>query len=195
MKLIIKLALLALLATDVAAQNETVRAIIASIETPRDTAVMFTERRMNPLLAAAITLSGEVEFSSDGTLSKRIVSPVAELVSIAPDAIVMERGGKIRRLTMRKSGNLWLFYTGLRAILAGDPEGVTDIYAVEVQTTGEIWQLEMRPHTNEFADFVTSITVRGSRNRIDFIRTVQGIDNWQELSFQHNDADEPEAVQ
>ena len=195
MKLIIKLALLVLLATDVAAQDETVRAIIASIETPRDTAVMFTERRMSPLLAAAITLSGDVEFTADGTLSKRIVSPVAELVSIAPDAIVLERGGKTRRLTMRKSGNLWLFYTSLRAILAGDPQGVADVYAAEVQATGEVWQLELRPLSSEFAEFVTSITVRGSHNRIDFVRTVQGVDNWQELSFQHNDAGEPEVVQ
>jgi hypothetical protein len=69
---------------------------------------------------------------------------------------------------------------------------VADVYAAEVQATGEVWQLELRPLSSEFAEFVTSITVRGSHNRIDFVRTVQGVDNWQELSFQHNDLAAPE---
>ena len=45
-------------------------------------------------------------------------------------------------------------------------------------------------NTDSFAKFIESITVRGNAGQIDFVRTVQGEDNWQELTFLH-DATEP----
>ncbi len=186
---------LMLAAANVAAQDDVIRQLIESIDTPRDTPIPYTEVRMNPLLEAPVIFYGEVEFASDGTLEKRVSSPVVELVRIGAGVVVLERGNKKRSLSMRQNGNLWRFYSGLRAILAGDAEGVTEVYAVELQVAGESWQMELRPRSDEFATFISSITVRGQHGRIDFVRTVQGQDNWQETSFRHPDRTTTEADQ
>jgi hypothetical protein len=163
-----------------------IRQIIASINTQRDVPVQFTELRMNPLLAEPVAFTGEVEFAVDGTLTKRIAAPVEERVSIGPEAVILERDGRKRSLSMRRDTDLWLFYSSLRAVLAGDPDGVIAAFDSAVIKSADQWEIELRPRSVELAGFIELMLVRGGNGRIDFVRTVQSEGNWQETSFHHD---------
>jgi hypothetical protein len=160
--------------------------IIAAIRTPRDTAVRFTESRLSPLLAAPLQLSGTVEFTTDGTLAKRITQPFTESISISASEVVLERAGKTQRLSVRRDGELWRLYTSLRAILAGEPATLEDSYAIAVTRDGPGWQLTLTPRDDTRLELLAALTVRGTAERIDWVRTEQTPDNWQEISFHHS---------
>lgn len=161
--------------------------IIASIETARDQQVAFTERRMSPLLQDPLEVSGMVELTTDGTLTKRIDQPFKEAISISTDSVLMERNGRSRKLAMREGGDLWGLYIGLRSMLDGDSAGVIDLYEPTVIANEPEWELELRPRTEELASIVTKIVVKGSNGKVRFVRTEQSADNWQEMLFLHDD--------
>ena len=185
MKTVVRLLIVLLVMPLVASADEQAELIIASIRTPRDTPVAYTELRMNPLLATPAQFRGHVEFASDGTLTKAVTEPLVERVSIGADAIVLERGNKKRRLKIRRDNPLFVFYSSLRAILAGDPAGVTAGYTVVTVAGGAEWQLELQAQNRGIAPLISEIVVRGSAHQIDFVRIVQAEDNWQEITFLH----------
>ena len=110
----------------------------------------------------ALTFTGYVEFAADGTLTKFITEPVNEGVSISEQKITMQRGKKKRSLSLHHDSELWMFYTSLRAMLAGDPDGVLEIYEAEIVSGEPEWEVALSPRTAEFAAFTQSVTVKGS---------------------------------
>ena len=182
--------MLSLLAAQ-AAGADAAHSIIQSVSTPRDQPVAFTELRMSPLFAEPVELQGVVEFSADGTLAKHVAEPFNELISISPQAVVLERNGKRRSVSMRRNSDLWEFYSGLLALLAGDPDGVNKYYEVSVIQPEPEWQVMLRPRSVALAAFVQEMVVKGADGRVLFVRTFQADDNWQEITFEHNSAPAP----
>jgi hypothetical protein len=158
-------------------------AIIASIRTPRDVLVAFSEERMSPLLAEPMQLSGVVEFGSDGTLSKRISEPFSELISISSRKVVLERNGRRRNINMRRDSELWRFYASLRAMLAGDLDGISEHYSLQVVKPGRVWKVALHPVANNTSGALVPMIVSGRDGRIERVETRQSDDNWQVLTF------------
>jgi hypothetical protein len=174
-------------ATELFAIEPDARKIIESISTPLDQPVVFTEKRMNPMFSDPITISGVVELSSDGTLSKIILEPFSELISISSQSVTLERGGKRQVMTLRADSELWQFYMGLRAVLGGDPEGVADVYRVNVLQVDAEWWVELQPRSERMGQIVETLTVKGSQGKVRYVRTQQAANNWSELVFQHQE--------
>jgi len=158
-------------------------AIVASIRTPRDVLVAFSEERMSPLLAEPMQLLGVVEFSSDGTLSKRINEPFSELISISPRKVVLERNGRRRNIKMHRNSELWRFYASLRAMLAGDLAGISEHYSLQVLQAGRSWKVALHPVANNTSGALVPMIVSGRDGRIERVETRQSDDNWQIITF------------
>lgn len=165
--------------------ENTARSIIEAIDTARDHPVAFTELRMSPLFAEPAQLHGTVEFSADGTLSKHVTEPFSERISISPRSVVLERNGKSRSVSVRKDSDLWEFYSGLLALLAGEPDNVNEYFSVTLSQPGPEWQLVLRPVSAALSAFMQEMTVKGIGEQVVYVRTLQADDNWQEIVFNH----------
>jgi hypothetical protein len=139
---------------------------------------------MNPLFEKPLKLSGTVEFTSDDALNKLVESPFRELLSISSESIVLERDGKRRVMSMRKSGALFSVYKGMHALLAGDAVVISELYQLELLSEGSPWSIRLVPLEAGLAKFVESMTVKGEANRVTFLRTEQADGSWQELVFE-----------
>jgi len=87
-------------------------------------------------------------------------------------------------VSVRRDSDLWEFYSGLLALLAGDPDGVTKYYEVSVMQPEPEWQVILRPRSIALAGFVQEMIVKGTDGRVLFVRTFQADDNWQEITFE-----------
>jgi len=184
-------ALLALLLASVAtsaATPEQVESIIRRIDTPRDTPIPFIERRMNRLLAEPLTLNGEILFMTDGTLSKQIGEPFDERITISARRVELQRGGKIRRLSLDRRPDIKAFYVGMQALLAGDAAALFESFEVAATESADDWSLDLAPKEKKLRKFVARFVISGKAAQVLTVRTEQTGGDWQEMSF-HTAAD------
>jgi hypothetical protein len=157
--------------------------ILAGIETPRDLAMPFEEKRGNALLAEPLVLRGEVEFSADGALSKSIETPFRERVVISRDTLELTRDGRTRRLSLQRKDDLRQFHVALRALLEGDAPALRELFAIESTRDGDCWRLVLVPAGQPLASFMDRMIVSGRSSRVLEVRTEHAADEWQSMSF------------
>ncbi len=162
---------------------DTAAEIFQSLHTPRDVPVAFVERRSNALLTEPMELTGLVVFSAEGVLSKIITDPVRERVMISPDRIRLERDGRARELPISRQKGAREFYLGLRALLDGDLDTVTELFEITATRSDakHDWRIELVPRKQRMKNFVERMVVSGAGSKVTRIRTVQSADEWQEM--------------
>jgi hypothetical protein len=163
--------------------EENLASIFASIETPRDVPVPYVELRMTPLFAEPVELSGYVEFDQAGVLTKAILEPFQELVSISESELRVSRGTEEESFPVKKGGDIWFIYMSLRDLLDGNLEGIENYYTVTSKRDGDDWELLLLPISGRAQAQIKSMTVNGSGGILESIRIVYGLNNWQEFSF------------
>jgi hypothetical protein len=158
--------------------------IFRGLHTPRDVPVAFIEHRGNALLSEPLVLTGSVVLSTDGELSKIITGPVHESVVITPDRIRLERDGHAREMPIGRQKGAREFYLGLRALLGGDLDTVTELFEITVTRGGDDgWRIELVPRKQRMKKFVERMIVSGEGSTIMRIHTIQSVDSWQEMIF------------
>lgn len=162
---------------------EEIGSIVRGIDTPRDTPIPFVERRANRLLAEPLKVSGDILFTSEGTLSKKIGAPFDESVTISSKRVALQRGEKTRNLSLDRRPDIKAFYTGMQALIAGD---VTALFAsFDVAATGDAngWILDLAPKEKKLRKFVARLVISGKGGRVLTVRTEQPGGDWQEMAF------------
>jgi hypothetical protein len=159
-------------------------AIFRDLYTPRDVPVAFIERRSNALLSEPLVLTGSVVLSADGELSKIITGPLRESVVITPDRIRLERDGHAREIPIGRQKGAREFYLGLRALLDGDLDTVTELFEITATRSGDDgWRIELVPQKQRMKKFVERMIVSGEGSAVMRIHTIQSVDSWQEMIF------------
>lgn len=166
-----------------AATVEKIESLVRSIDTPRDTPIPFTERRANRLLAEPLTVNGEILFTSDGTLSKRIGEPFDENVTISAQRVALQRGKKMRHLSLDRRPDIKAFYTGMQALIAGDATALFESFDVTATENENGWSLDLAPKEKKLRKFVARLVISGRGARVLTVRTEQPGGDWQEMSF------------
>ena len=165
-------------------ESDRVATILGGIKMPRDAPIPFVEKRQSQLLEEPLILFGEVLFTQDGTLSKRIEKPFQERVTISADSMEMERKGRVRRVSLDKRAGVKVFYAGMRALLNGDTDALFELF--EVATTAgedESWTIELVPKAADLRTFVEQLTISGQGGQVLTVHTNQPGGDWQEMSF------------
>jgi len=174
---------LLLAATGFAATPEQIEAVVRSIDTPRDIPIPFVERRANQLLAEPLTLSGEILFTADGTLSKKVGPPFNESITISARRVEFSRMGKTKRLSLNRRPDIKAFYIGMQALLAGDASALLDSFDVVSTQNADDWSLDLVPREEKLRTFVSRMVIFGRASRVLRVRTEQPGGDWQEMSF------------
>lgn len=149
-------------------------------EHPRFTAE-FDEQRSSFLLARPIALSGKIRFDADASLEKIVDSPFEEHIIIDNEAVVIHRinsdGKAANRQTTRYEMASYPFLAkavqGVSNVFSGDKELLEELYDHEVSGSEQDWQLVLTPSDKQLAEFITSITIRGSGGVIDYIHSLE----------------------
>jgi hypothetical protein len=160
-----------------------VAAILAGIETPRDEPIPFMEKRQSQLLEEPLVLYGDVLFTQEGTLSKRIERPIQERVTISADSMELERKGRVRRVSLDKRAGVKVFYAGMRALLDGDTNALFELFDVSAANDEVYWSIQLVPKEADLRTFVEKLTISGKGGRVLTVHTDQPGGDWQEMSF------------
>lgn len=172
-----------LLASSAIAQSP--GSVLGNLSAPRDTPIPFTELRMNTLLEEPLKLSGQLIYASDGSLSKLILEPVRETVTISASMVRIERNGKIREVPMRKVRELAQLYSGLRALLDGDLATLKDLFEISDRIDNDNWEVELVPLSKDFKKFASSLRVSGTGSQLNEIRITNSAQEWQLMQLAH----------
>lgn len=132
--------------------------------------VGFREERHNPLLKEPMVLTGYLEYLEAGRMRKVVDTPFREAFLVDQDRIEVERDGKIRKLSLRKSKLLKTMFGGIEAILSGHPDQLVSVFRYTLAGTSEAWSLQLEPISSRISRHLTALQVTGDEASVTSIR-------------------------
>jgi hypothetical protein len=147
--------------------------------------VGFVEQRFNRLLKEPMVLTGYLEYVEIGQLRKVIENPFAEAFFITEDYIEIERGGKTRRLSLRKSKSMRTMFGGIEAILAGQTDKLTSLFEYELSGTSDAWTIRLEPLSGRISAHLIAMLVEGDEDSANSIRLELKDGEWSLMELLH----------
>jgi outer membrane lipoprotein-sorting protein len=163
------------------AQQWTFDDLMANLSNHSKFSADFDEDRTSMFLKRPIKLKGRLIFDAETSLEKIVSSPFEEHIIIDNDAVVIHRyntegRGEARHTTRYALANypfLAKAIQGVSNVFAGDKELLEELYNWELGGDEEAWELVLTPKDEKLADFITTITIRGSQGLINYIHTLE----------------------
>ena len=174
-----------LLSAPVFAQSLDLKTVLTNTAITAPARVAFREERHNPMLKEPIVLTGYLEYLKPGHLRKVIETPFKESFLIADDHIEINRDGKVRRLSLRKSKPIRAMLGGIEALLAGQTDKLDSTFHVELTGTSCSWSLRLEPKSRGISSHLTSMLVKGDENAMSSIRVNMKKGEWSLMDVLH----------
>ncbi|HOL64688.1 MAG TPA: outer membrane lipoprotein carrier protein LolA [Accumulibacter sp.] len=133
----------------------------------------FVETRYLAVLDKPLVASGEMSFVAPDRLEKRTEKPRAESVRLEKDRLTVERGKQQTSVDIASQPLAQAFVASVRAALTGDRATLEKHYGLHLAGEREQWALTLLPNEQAVAALVQRITIKGQRNRILSIDTLQ----------------------
>lgn len=133
----------------------------------------FVETRHLAVLDKPLVASGEMSFVAPDRLEKRTDKPRAESVRLDKDRLTVERGKQQTSVDIANQPLAQAFVASVRAALTGDRATLEKHYGLHLAGEREQWTLTLLPNEQAVAALVQRITIKGQRNRILSIDTLQ----------------------
>lgn len=139
-----------------------VDALLARLARPAPSSVAFTEIRFSNLLATPLIVSGDMGYSADGRLSRRVERPYREQVDIGRDRVEITREDqRPRRFSLKRAPELAALLATFRALLTGDRAGLDPSFATTLTETATHWQLVLTPRASSRNERLQDIVLSG----------------------------------
>ena len=139
-----------------------VDALLAILAREPPQTIEFTEVRTSALLEGELVVTGTLEYSGPGKLSRIVIAPYAERTDIDGDEVRIQRANRPeRRFSLRRAPELGGLLTGFTAILGGDRQALEREFEVSYVGGASAWQLTLTPHSRRAQERVANIRIRG----------------------------------
>ncbi len=171
------------------AQSLDLKTVFESIAVTAPARVAFREERHNSMLKEPIVLTGYLEYLGPGHLRKVIETPFNESFLIADDKIEIDRDGKVRKLSLRKSMPLRVLLGGIEAILAGQADKLDAMFNYELSGTSCSWTLRLEPKSSKISSHLASMLVKGNEQSVASIRVDMAKGEWSLMEILHATAE------
>jgi hypothetical protein len=126
-------------------------------------AIAFTELRSSALLEGELIVSGTLEYSAPGKLSRIVTQPYEERTDIDGDEVRITRADRPeRRFSLRRAPELRGLLTSFSAILGDDRAALDREFELSLATAETGWQLTLIPRSKRARASIGSIRVRGA---------------------------------
>ena len=147
--------------------------LMASLATVKSATAQFTERKYLRMLKSPLSDSGVLIYAAPDKLQKNTLAPTLENLTIAGDALTIERQGQTQTLSLSAYPQIGGFIEGIRATLAGDLAALQRIYDTHLDGTQSAWQLILQPRDDKMQAVVRAIYIGGNDNHITRIQTIE----------------------
>lgn len=153
----------------------------SAIAPPRS--VQFREERHNPMFKEPLVLEGTLEYLEPGVLRKSVQSPFQEQYLIEPDQVTITRNGQQEVLKARQGRMISAFFSGIEAMLAGDPDRLKESFHYCVEGTADDWTLSLEPLVQRLAKHLRSMRVKGANGNIESIHIDLDDEEWHHIEI------------
>jgi outer membrane lipoprotein-sorting protein len=149
----------------------TIDQLMQAMQEIRSDHASFTERKSIAMLEEPVDSSGELFYTAPDRMEKRTLKPKPESMILDGDTLVMERGGKKRRLKLKDTPELAAFVDSIRGTLAGDREALERHYQLSLQGATDDWTLQLIPVDENIQAVVSRIRISGVGNEVRSVET------------------------
>jgi outer membrane lipoprotein-sorting protein len=161
-------ALLVAVAFPVGAESWTLQTLMQSMASIPSSRSSFIETRHIALLTQPLELKGRLTYERPNRLSKHVLSPFDELISVDGDAltVVNKTKGEQRFISLREQPQMRALVESVRATLAGDLAQLERHYHVEFSGTRGSWRMLLVPRDAKVRQYVVTIALAGAEARL-----------------------------
>lgn len=136
--------------------------LIERLKRPLPAATGYTEVRFVQMLDAPLKLRGELTYTSENELGKRVVSPYEENTIIADGTVEITRAGKpARHFSLKRAPALAGFLESFSATLDGDAQRLERSYVLSSDGNDKRWQLQLVPREMALSRHVKRVLISG----------------------------------
>lgn len=147
----------------------------------------YRETREGGLFSGPVTYTGRLEWhEATGELVQWIDTPSPARLAVGDDTVEIRTGnGRVRTLPLSGRPGLGAMMTGLRALLAGDPAALDEVFQADYLGAGgesdaagggsgndATWLLHLKPRDPALREHLVLLEVRGHGDRITAIDRV-----------------------
>lgn len=155
------------------AQARDIDALLAALAREPPQSISFTEVHSSRLLEHELVVSGTLEYSGPGKLSRVVAEPFVERTDIEGDSIrILREDRPDRQFSLKRAPELGGLLTGFLAILGGDRAALEREFELAFVDGAAGWQLTLSPKNIRAQARIAAIRVRGAGNAPDCIVTV-----------------------
>lgn len=182
-------ALLLTLAFPSGAESWDLQALMQRMASVPSSSSRFVETRHLALLTRPLELKGRLTYERPNRLSKHVLSPVDELISVEGDAltVVNKTKGEQRFISLREQPAMGALIESMRATLAGDLAQLERHYRVELSGTRGSWRMLLVPRDSQVRKYVETIALAGAEARLARIEIVETGGDRSVMTILHDD--------
>ncbi len=152
--------------------DDGLRRVLAAVASQPLKAAPFIERRLSALTNNPLESRGTLSFSPGGVIEKLTVSPLRERVTINPESMTIDGGGKPPTIIkLDAPGGMAGYSMGLRALLAGNEKALRQVFDSKFSGSFDNWTVQLLPKDPALRRGVRQIMVSGAGASLRVIET------------------------
>ena len=156
---------------DTATRAWNLGALLGSLATRQQGTARFTEIRNLKVLTKPLRSSGMLSFHKPDVLEKRVTSPQPELLRVEGDRVTIDDGSpqSPRILQLSEHPEVAILIEAIRTPLTGNLDRLHALFQVSLGGSERRWLLSLVPRDPRAAEWVRSVYVRGSGDRVNAV--------------------------
>lgn len=123
----------------------------------------FTEERTVAGFEGPLRSSGLLSFTAPDRFSRETLEPRRERMEVAGNQIRLERGGRVRVLTLDAVPELVALVEGLRGTLSGNAALLRKHFELRLEGQARLWTLTLQPLDSTLASQVRQLQISGTQ--------------------------------
>lgn len=126
----------------------------------------FSEERTVVGFDSPLRASGRLSFTAPDRFARETLEPRRERMEVAGNQIRLERGGRVRQMTLDAVPELVALVEGLRGTLAGDATLLRKHFDVRLAGQARLWTLTLVPLDGTLAAQVRQLQIVGTQGEL-----------------------------
>lgn len=127
----------------------------------------FVEKKYIKGVNEPVESSGKLGFIAPTTIIKNTLQPIPEIFKLTNNFMIVKRKGRTRSFQIHDFPELGAHFEGIRALLAGDADGMKRLYKVNLTGTSTNWKLVLHPMQTDTA--LKMLNLIGSQNNVESV--------------------------
>ena len=137
-------------------------ALMALLAQRKSGEARFTEERTVTGFDSPLRASGTLSFTAPDRFARQTLEPRRERMEVVGNQVRLERGGRVRQMTLDAVPELAALADGLRGTLAGNAALLRKHFDVRVAGQASLWTLTLSPRDSALAAQVRQLQLVGA---------------------------------